>query len=86
MRGGTVSVFSNGNIVINTGNDEIESFHVSDIVSANNNINNHDPSYSTAVKIITKNKAVPVHRAEKLVLILYIKSLIIIIWSCSKTE
>ena len=59
MCGCDVSVFMNGQIEIYTDDktkDLLESFSISDIVRANNNINNYDPNHIAEVSLITENK------------------------------
>lgn len=54
-----ISVFSNGQIEIradDTTKKLLECFSVLDLVRANNNVNNFDPSYATMVSLTTNSK------------------------------
>lgn len=52
-----ISVFSDGMIAV-IGDQEEECFHISSVMSYNDNIGNYNPSHKNEVKFILSNKAI----------------------------
>ena len=58
MRGGTVSVYSDGRIHIHDGDEELEVFLVRDVIRMNTNINSYDPEHSTEVALLLESRSI----------------------------
>ena len=58
MRGGTVSVYSDGRIHIHDGDEKLEVFLVRDVIRMNTNINSYNPEHSTEVALLLESRSI----------------------------
>ena len=55
--GAEIMLFDDGTVIFCNGKEEVDRFHVSDLVRVNANINNYDPDHDTEIAIITPEKS-----------------------------